>query len=144
MPRLRYGPAFLLLALCWLSACAAVRLPQPARPPQPATGEQPGFRQVGLASWYGRAFHRRRTANGERFDMRAMTAAHRTLPFDTIARVTNLESGKVVKVRINDRGPYVKGRVIDLSARAAEALGIKDDGVAKVMIETFAADQPQS
>lgn len=76
--------------------------------------------------------------------MHAMTAAHKTLAFDTIARVTNLANGKTVKVRINDRGPYKRGRIIDLSAAAATALGIREDGVTRVKIEVFASDQPQS
>lgn len=76
--------------------------------------------------------------------MRAMTAAHRTLPFDTIVRVTNLDNGRAVKVRINDRGPFVKGRIIDLSAKAARELNITEDGVAKVRVEAFASDQPAS
>ena len=107
-------------------------------------GERPSFAQTGLASWYGKSFHRRLTANGERFDMRAMTAAHRTLPFDTIVRVTNLDNGRAVKVRINDRGPFVKGRIIDLSAKAARELDITEYGVAKVRVEAFASDQPAS
>ncbi len=76
--------------------------------------------------------------------MRAMTAAHRTLPFGTVVRVTNLENGRTVKVRINDRGPYVTGRIIDLSAKAAADLAITGDGVAKVKVEAFASDQPTS
>jgi rare lipoprotein A len=127
---------FLLLLVIGLSACASLRPEVPIRAPT-----QPSFTETGVASWYGKAHHGRRTANGERFDMRAMTAAHRTLPFDTIVRVTNLDTGKVVKVRINDRGPYVKGRIIDLSAKAAQTLDISEDGTANVRIETFAADQ---
>jgi len=73
-----------------------------------------------------------------------MTAAHRTLPFQTVVRVTDLETGRMVKVRINDRGPFVKGRIIDLSERAARALGIAQDGVAKVRVEAFDSDQPSS
>lgn len=135
-----------LLLLCCLSACVATR---PQRGPEQSTpaGEPPRvgstFRQVGVASWYGKAHHRHRTANGERFDMRAMTAAHRTLPFGTIVRVENLGNGREVKVRINDRGPYVRGRIIDLSAKAADALGIAGQGVAKVRLEVLPADQPR-
>jgi rare lipoprotein A len=106
--------------------------------------EQPTFSEVGLASWYGNAHQGHPTANGERFEMRDLTAAHRALPFDTIVRVRNLESGATVKVRINDRGPYVARRVIDLSAAAARALGIAEKGVARVEIECFASDQPSS
>jgi len=81
------------------------------------------------------------TANGEKFDRRAMTAAHRTLPFDTVVRVTNLDTGKTVKVRINDRGPYGGGRIIDVSSAAAVRLEMVEDGTAQVRIEAFASDQ---
>ncbi|MDO9391421.1 MAG: septal ring lytic transglycosylase RlpA family protein, partial [bacterium] len=87
----------------------------------------------GLASYYGREFHGRKTANGETFDMEAMTAAHRTLPFGTMVRVTNLRTGQSVTVKINDRGPFVEGRMIDLSQGAARKIGI--DGVEPVRLE---------
>jgi rare lipoprotein A len=93
------------------------------------------FRQVGVASWYGPGFHGRRTASGERFDQNDLTAAHRKLPLGTEVRVTNLENGRSITVEINDRGPYVKGRVIDLSKAAARRLGMVEDGVAEVRIE---------
>ncbi len=102
--------------------------------------ERPSFTQTGIASWYGRAHHGKTTAQGEPFDMNKLTAAHRTLPLDTTVRVTNLENHKTVKVRINDRGPYVAGRVIDLSARAAKELAIAD-GIARVRVEVFTSDQ---
>lgn len=86
----------------------------------------------GIASWYGGSFHGRTTANGEKFDMHAMTAAHKTLKFGTMVRVVDKDTGKSVVVRINDRGPYVAGRVIDLSMAAAEALGTKSKGTARV------------
>jgi rare lipoprotein A len=98
-------------------------------------GHASGFRQLGLASWYGRGFHGRRTANGEHFDMYAMTAAHRTLPLGSYVRVTSLANSRSVVVRINDRGPYARGRVIDLSYLAATALGMHRAGVTKVEIE---------
>lgn len=82
----------------------------------------------GLASWYGGKFHGRRTASGEPFDMHALTAAHRTLPFGTVVRVRSLVNGKTVEVRINDRGPFIGRRVIDLSRGAAKALGLLDSG----------------
>ena len=96
--------------------------------------------ETGLASWYGAdetkvREHGRLTASGERYDMYDMTAAHKTLPLGSLVRVTNLENGKKVVVRINDRGPYVKGRIIDLSLKAARILGLKDKGTAKVRIE---------
>lgn len=90
--------------------------------------------QCGLASWYGPGFHGKRTASGERFNENAMTAAHKTLPMGTIVKVKNQRTGKTIKVRINDRGPYAKGRVIDLSKAAAARLGTKNAGVAKVCI----------
>jgi rare lipoprotein A len=93
------------------------------------------FEQVGVASWYGPGFHGRRTASGERFDQNDLTAAHRNLPLGTEVTVTNLENGRSITVEINDRGPYVKGRVIDLSKAAARSLGMAQDGLAKVRIE---------
>lgn len=89
----------------------------------------------GVASYYGRRFHGRRTANGERFNMRAMTAAHRTLPFGTKVRVTNPRNGRSVVVRINDRGPFIRGRSIDLSRAAAERIGMISRGHARVKLE---------
>lgn len=95
----------------------------------------PGEAIEGRASWYGGKFHGRRTANGERFDMDDLTAAHRTLPFGTKVRVTNARNGRSVVVRINDRGPFIGGRVIDLSRGAADAIGMVRTGVAPVRIE---------
>jgi rare lipoprotein A len=93
------------------------------------------FRQVGTASWYGPGFHGKKTASGERFDQNKLTAAHRSLPLDTVVKVTNLDNGKAVKVSINDRGPYVGKRVIDLSRAAAQKLDMTEDGTARVRIE---------
>ncbi len=95
------------------------------------------FRQIGIASWYGGRHQGRLTASGEIFDENKLTAAHRTLPLVTRARVTNLEKGRSVEVRINDRGPYIRGRVIDLSARAAEELGMVEEGLARVRVEAL-------
>ena len=92
---------------------------------------------MGIASYYGREFHGKRTASGEIYNMRKYTAAHRTLPFGSIVRVTNLSNGRSVKVRINDRGPFVKGRIIDLSYGAARKLGIIESGTAKVRIDVL-------
>lgn len=89
----------------------------------------------GIASYYGQRFHGRRTANGERFDMNAMTAAHKTLPFGTLVEVTNPRNGKSVTVRINDRGPYAHGRTIDLSEAAASEIGIVQRGHGNVELE---------
>ena len=104
----------------------------------------PFFMQTGLASFYGGAHDGKLTANGETFDERNMTAAHRTLKFGTVVRVTDLENGRSVKVRINDRGPHVKGRIIDLSSQAASQLGMKKDGVARVRVEAFQDDQEEA
>ncbi|WP_250466280.1 septal ring lytic transglycosylase RlpA family protein [Caballeronia sp. GAFFF2] len=98
----------------------------------PNVGE---FEQQGKASWYGRLFHGRKTASGEKFNMNAMTAAHRTLPLASWVRVTNEANHKTVVVKINDRGPYVRGRVIDLSYAAASALDMSSSGTQKVKIE---------
>ena len=91
--------------------------------------------QVGEASWYGKGFHRKKTANGEKFDQHDLIAAHPTLPLGTEATVTNLETGKSVDVEINDRGPYTKGRDLDLSREAAKEIGMKEAGAAPVKIE---------
>ncbi|MFP3549105.1 septal ring lytic transglycosylase RlpA family protein [Paraburkholderia sp. SIMBA_049] len=93
------------------------------------------FHQMGRASWYGRGFHGRKTANGERFDMHALTAAHRTLPLGSYVRVTNPATNDTVVVKINDRGPYARGRVIDLSYAAAKILHLAYIGTARVKIE---------
>lgn len=95
------------------------------------------FRQVGIASWYGPGFHGKPTASGATFSQYELTAAHRKLPLGTHARVTNLTNGRSVVVEINDRGPYIDGRVIDLSRAAAAELGIIDDGLAKVRIDVL-------
>ena len=97
-----------------------------------------GFSQKGLASWYGKDFHGKKTANGEIYDMHAMTAAHKTLPLGTWVRVYNLTNGKKCDVRVNDRGPFVRGRIIDLSFSAAKEIGLVGPGVAKVRIKALA------
>ncbi|MFZ0390695.1 MAG: septal ring lytic transglycosylase RlpA family protein [Calditrichia bacterium] len=91
----------------------------------------------GVVSFYGGKFHGRKTANGETYNMNKLTAAHRTLPFGTLCRVTNIENEKQVVVRVNDRGPYVKNRVMDLSRAAAEKLGGLDDGLIRVRVEVI-------
>jgi rare lipoprotein A len=127
---------FFISGLC-LAGCAAV---PPAAPPRPAV-EQPTFTETGVASWYGRGHQAHKTAQGERFDASKLTAAHRTLPLNTAVRVTNVANQKTIKVRINDRGPYVRTRIIDLSERAARDLDIAEDGTARVRLEVFASDQ---
>ena len=97
--------------------------------------EQPNYDKRGTASWYGEAFHRRMTSNGEWFDMNQLTAAHATLPLPSYVKVTNLENGREVIVRVNDRGPFVGTRVIDMSKRAAEFLGYKGQGTAPVRVQ---------
>src|SRR5271157_3220603 len=97
--------------------------------------EMTSYSAVGMASWYGAAFHGRRTANGEVYDMGSITAAHPTMPLPSYARVTNLDNGYSVIVRVNDRGPYHGGRVMDVSSRAADVLGFKGAGTAKIKVE---------
>jgi len=98
-----------------------------------------GTAEVGVASYYADKYHGKTTASGETFDMNALTAAHRTLPFGTLVRVTQLENNRSVVVRINDRGPFIEGRVIDLSRAAAEQLQITRAGLAKVKVEIVPA-----
>jgi rare lipoprotein A len=121
--------AFTLFALLLFSA-SACSLVRPSGPTLAA-----GRAQVGSASWYGKRYQGKRTASGERFDEYAMTAAHPTLPFGTRLRVTNLENRRSAIVRVNDRGPFVDGRVIDLSLAAARELGIAEEGVARVRLQ---------
>ena len=103
-----------------------------------------GYSQTGIASWYGKKFHRKTTANGEKYDMYAMTAAHKILPMDTKVRVINLQNGKKAVVRINDRGPFVKGRIIDLSYASAKKLGMVDHGTTRVKLLTLGKDLPKT
>ncbi len=98
------------------------------------------FEEVGNASWYGGDFHGKLTANGEVYDPNAMTAAHPTLPLPSTVRVTNLRNGRIAIVRVNDRGPFSKDRVIDVSERAAQELGFKDQGTTKVYIQLLRND----
>jgi rare lipoprotein A len=133
-----------VIALLALAACAEQASPPAVAslpPPAPPAPEQPFFSQVGTASWYGGFLHGRKTASGERFNMNDLTAAHRAVKLGTVLRVTNLDNGRTTTVRVNDRGPYVNNRIIDLSAAAARDLDMKQDGLARVRIEAFAADQ---
>lgn len=95
------------------------------------------YDEKGIASWYGPNFHGKLTANGEIYDQNELTAAHKTLPLPSIVRVTNLENGKSLIVRVNDRGPYASGRIIDMSKRSAELLGFKNQGIAKVRVQVL-------
>ncbi len=130
------------LFLCEKTAAAATRVPQDQTQapyvinskryfPIPSAS---GFKQGGVASWYGKDFHGRRTSSGEIYDMYSMTAAHKTLPMNTILLVKNMRNDRITIVRVNDRGPFVKGRIIDLSYTAAKKLDLIGTGVAKVNI----------
>lgn len=135
--------------ICFLfpivSSCSIHRTPPPAKPGQPKpyrvgktwyhpVSDATNFRQSGKASWYGDKFHGKKTSSGERYDMYAMTAAHKTLPLGTYVRVHNLTNNKSTEVRINDRGPFVRGRIIDLSYTAAKELDVIGPGTAPVEI----------
>jgi len=120
------------------SGCAHRRAP----PPTTAVAAEPGAVERGLASWYGEPYHGRRTASGEVYDMHRLTAAHRTLTFGTVVRVTRRDTGAAVEVRINDRGPFVGGRIIDLSYAAARRIGLDVDGVAPVEVRVLAKRRP--
>ena len=148
--RLRLGYRFAVIMFLFAVLGCAGRMPSPQPPPPGEPGYpkpykvlgkwyQPlphseGFRQNGVASWYGREFHGKKTSNGEFYDMHAMTAAHKTLPLGTYVRVHNLENNRSTVVRINDRGPFVHGRIIDLSYAAADDIGIVDSGTARVEV----------
>jgi rare lipoprotein A len=106
--------------------------------PSPPKAEQEQKIQIGHASWYGPGFHGKKTASGVIYDQTEFTAAHRNLPLGSKVRVTNLENEKSVDVEINDRGPFIAGRIIDLSRAAARALGMLDDGITRVRIELLA------
>ena len=99
--------------------------------------EDYNYKEVGVASWYGEDFHAKRTANGEKYDMYSLTAAHRTLPLPSIVKVTNLENGRSLVLRVNDRGPYAKNRIIDVSKRASQLLGFQAQGTTKVRVEVM-------
>jgi rare lipoprotein A len=129
----------LALGLLLIGAPGAETRVEVGKPPVPmARPDDAAYRQVGKASWYGPRFHGKKTASGERFDQNKLTAAHRELPLGTRITVTNLENGKTVRVEINDRGPYKRGRVLDLSKAAASRLGMVEDGVIMVRIEATA------
>ena len=127
-----------LVALLVLAAgCARKK-----RKVAPAPALRAGMTEAGIASWYGRPYHGRRAASGEIYDMEKMTAAHRTLPFDTWVRVENLGNGKTVEVRVTDRGPFVRGRIIDLSRAAARVIDMIGPGTAKVRLVAAAPPAP--
>ena len=103
----------------------------------PVHADGPADTETGIASFYHDSLHGNLTANGETYDRNAMTAAHPSLPFDTHIRVTHVRTGNTVEVRVNDRGPFVEGRIVDLSRRAAEELGIIETGIARVELEVL-------
>jgi rare lipoprotein A len=123
-----------------LSGCATSRATGPSPPSEPARAPTPG--EIGEASWYGKAHHGKPTASGETYDMHELTAAHPTLPLGTRVLVTNLENGRSVQVRINDRGPTVKGRIIDLSYAAARRLGAIENGTIPVQVRVLSLPPP--
>lgn len=123
--KLRSTRLFVLLLVCLGVGCGTLG------------GQRHQGTQQGEASWYGKQYRGRHTASGERFKPNAMTAAHKTLPFNTIVRVTNLNNGRTVKVRINDRGPFKSGRIIDLSRGAARKVDMVRTGVAPVRLEVL-------
>jgi len=131
-PIARIGGLLLLVSvLLLLSSCARKRAPRVAVAPVPGSVE------IGIASWYGHPYHGRHAANGEVYDMEKLTAAHRTLPFGTWVEVTSLSNNKQVRVRITDRGPFVEGRIIDLSRAAARQIAMIGPGTAKVRLEVI-------
>lgn len=138
---LRQSLIALLAALVLLGAGAAcgkkkgARVRPPRLPAPTAPAVQPGEVEYGYASWYGNPYHGRATSSGEIYDMYELTAAHRTLPFGTEAEVTNMENGRKVRVRINDRGPFIDGRIIDLSLTAAKAISLVGPGTALVQVK---------
>ena len=116
-----------------------VRPAVPAHPVDPESISTDKAYQIGIASYYGKKFHGRKTANGETFNMYKLSAAHRVLPLGTVVKVTHLEKGRWVVVKVNDRGPYIEGRILDLSFAAALELEMVQQGTARVMIEIVEA-----
>jgi rare lipoprotein A len=133
----------LLVAAVVFSGCAHkkkhAKLTPASHPPKPMTSVKPGYAETGIASWYGHPYHGRPAADGEIYDMETMVAAHRTLPFQTWVRVYDLDNNKTVEVRIIDRGPFVDGRIIDLSHAAARAIDMVGPGLANVRMEVISA-----
>ena len=128
----------LLVAVAAIGAAVFV-CPHQLRAEDPSSTVAAPEPETGIASWYGHPFHGRRAADGEIYDMAKLTAAHRTLPFDTRVRVVNLTNDKSVEVRINDRGPFVDGRIIDLSMAAAQAIEMIGPGISPVRVEVIEA-----
>ena len=153
MNAMRKRCALLLCCAVFFSACGAKKAPESrTTDPRQKASQKPytvmgqryeplqtheGFVQNGTASWYGKDFHGKKTSNGETYDMHAMTAAHKTLPLGVFVKVKNTDNGRETVVRVNDRGPFVKGRIIDLSYAAAKKLGVDIAGTAPVRIEAL-------
>lgn len=150
-----WAPLVLAFLSLWMQGCAHHRTVASRPPPQPPAAATPqeaprplppaipgAYVEEGLASWYGIPFHGRRAANGEIYDMYKLTAAHRTLPFESLVRVTNMKNGRKTEVRINDRGPFVENRIIDLSLGAARELDMVVMGVVPVRLELLAGESP--
>lgn len=135
---MRRGAVACCVLVVWLSGCALS-----TRRAAPPLDSHPGAVQTGTASWYGPGFHGKRTSSGEIYDQFELTAAHQTLPLGTRVAVTNLQNGRAVEVRINDRGPFMKGRSIDLSYAAARTVGMLGPGTVPVRIEVLGATGPQ-
>lgn len=127
-------PLFGFLLSIFVISCASI--------PRSGLDYPVGYRETGVASWYGAEFHGRPTANGETYNMYGLTAAHRLMPLGTTIRVTERETGRSVTVKVNDRGPFVRGRILDLSYGAASRLGIVGTGTARVMIEVVSLAVP--
>jgi rare lipoprotein A len=129
----------MLFGCMTISACSPAKQDEQSKQmpsEKTSASDQPIHKEVGNASWYGPGLNGQETANGETFDQSKLTAAHPTLPMGTKAKVTNLENGKKVEVKINDRGPFVGNRVLDVSEGAAKKLDMKEDGTTQVKIET--------
>jgi peptidoglycan lytic transglycosylase len=135
----------LLVGMIFSTGCATYSFKSPERPPTPSsppiTSTSEPYHEVGLASWYGPGFYGRKTASGDRFKKKGFTCAHRTLPFGTQLLVTNLENGKSVEVIVNDRGPFIRNKIIDLSYAAAKEIGILKMGRAKVELKNLLAEE---
>jgi rare lipoprotein A len=138
------GPALCLLVAVSLGGCAGYPRHVSYPSPSPSHTASTAYSKEGIASWYGPGFHGRKTASGERFNQRDLTCAHRTLPFGTRLKVTNLANGEILIVTVNDRGPFVKNRIVDLSREAARRLDILGTGTARVRLETATVSDEQA
>lgn len=165
MRRIRFAAVLAALLTTLLGGCAETQLAAQAVKGIPSSGKGQGiykvgdpyqiggvwyypkadygFDETGIASWYGEDFHGKLTANGELFDLNRVSAAHRTLPMPSLVRITNLENGRSLVVRVNDRGPFARGRIVDVSRRTAQLLGFERPGTAKVRVQILADESRQ-